>query len=155
MSAVTTITELELRNVQNQESSGEHRHTDEGPTDPAEDLTAHSLPRVDGGKEAWHVLIVAFVFEALLWGFPLSFGVFQNYYSQIPEFQDSAYISVIGTVASGLSYLAAPVMVSMVRRYAKYRQTMIWVGWPICILSLLASSFATTLGGLVATQGVL
>nr|OQO30280.1 hypothetical protein B0A51_03106 [Rachicladosporium sp. CCFEE 5018] len=158
MSTVTTTTEHELQENRRQVSIDEHDSASTIPLEPTEASPGHSLPRADGGKEAWRVLIVAFVFEALLWGFPLSFGVFQQYYSQLPEFQDSAFISVIGTVASGLSYLAAPVMISVVRRFARYRKLMIWVGLSIraiCILSLLASSFATTLGGLVATQGVL
>ncbi|OQO11351.1 hypothetical protein B0A48_05607 [Cryoendolithus antarcticus] len=155
MSTVTTTTEHELQENRRQISIDEHDSASTIPLEPTEASPGHSPPRADGGKEAWRVLIVAFVFEALLWGFPLSFGVFQQYYSRLPEFQDSAFISVIGTLASGLSYLAAPVMISVVRRFARYRELMIWVGWPICILSLLASSFATTLGGLVATQGVL
>jgi hypothetical protein len=32
--------------------------------------TATSLPAADGGLAAWRLLIVAFVFEALLWGGP-------------------------------------------------------------------------------------
>ena len=93
-----------------------------------EESTGHSLPPIDGGKAAWRLLCAAFVFESLLWGFPLSFGVFQNYYSQQPEFKDSPYISVIGTVASGMSYMAAPVMIYVTKRYSKYRKMMIWVG---------------------------
>jgi hypothetical protein len=34
--------------------------------------TATSLPAADGGLVAWRLLIVAFVFEALLWGQPRS-----------------------------------------------------------------------------------
>lgn len=68
------------------------------------------------------------MFEALLWGFPLSFGVFQNYYSRLPEFENSPYISVIGTVASGMSYMAAPVMITIIKRLKRHRKTMIYVG---------------------------
>jgi len=39
--------------------------------------------------------------------FRLSFGVFPNYYSQLPEFANNRYVSVVGTVASGISYLDA------------------------------------------------
>jgi hypothetical protein len=35
-----------------------------------------SLPLTDRGLAAWRLLLAAFIFEALLWGFPLSFGVF-------------------------------------------------------------------------------
>ncbi|THX77251.1 major facilitator superfamily transporter [Aureobasidium pullulans] len=64
-----------------------------------------SLAPVDGGLAAWRLLFAAFVFETLLWGFPLSFGVFQDYYSKTTEFARNRYIPVVGTVASGLGYL--------------------------------------------------
>lgn len=32
---------------------------------------------------------------------------------------------------------------------------MIYLGWPLCITSLIAGSFATTLGGLIMTQGIM
>ena len=53
-----------------------------------------------------------------------------------------------------MSYLAAPIMIPLVRRYSKYRYLMIWIGWPICILGLVAGSFARNLGTLIFTQGV-
>jgi hypothetical protein len=45
-------------------------------------------------------------------GFPLCFGVFQAHYSTLPQFKDSPYIAVVGTIASGMSYLAAPIIIS-------------------------------------------
>jgi hypothetical protein len=73
-------------------------------------------PAMDGGKQAWRLLLSAFVFESLLWGFPLSFGVFQEYYTSIPEFNNSPYISIVGTTASGISYLGAPLVIPFIRR---------------------------------------
>lgn len=61
-------------------------------------------------------------------GFPLSFGVFQNYLSQLPQFSDDPFISVIGTTASGISYMGAPIIIPIIKRYTKYRQRMIWIG---------------------------
>jgi hypothetical protein len=46
--------------------------------DELEQANGQSLAPTDGGKAAWRLLCTAFVFEALLWGFPLSFGVFQK-----------------------------------------------------------------------------
>ena len=114
-----------------------------------------NLPPTDGGPQACRLLIAAFVFEALLWGFPLSFGVFQDYYSSLPEFKDNRYTSVIGTTASGISYLGAPLAMPLIRRWSKYRVHMICVGWPLCILGLVAGSFAHSLATLIFTQGVL
>ncbi|KAH8816590.1 MFS transporter, MCP family, solute carrier family 16, member 10, variant [Xylogone sp. PMI_703] len=113
------------------------------------------LPPTDQGLAAWTVLCAAFIFEALLWGFLISFGVFQNYYYQLPQFAKNPYIPVVGTIASGISYLGAPFMVPVVKKYARYQRHMIWVGWITCILSLIAGSFVTTLPGLIVTQGVM
>lgn len=58
-----------------------------------------SLPPVDGGKQAWLFLAACFAIEMLVWGFPFSFGVFQNYYSNNPPFAGQPNIAVIGTCA--------------------------------------------------------
>ncbi|XPS71869.1 hypothetical protein M3J09_004043 [Ascochyta lentis] len=112
-------------------------------------------PPIDSGLQAWRLLLAAFVFESLLWGFPLSFGVFQEHYSQLSEFKDSPYISIVGTTASGISYLGAPLIIPFIQRWRKYRTHMILVGWPLCIVALVAGSFADGLGTLILTQGVL
>lgn len=57
-----------------------------------------SLPRADGGKDAWLVLAACFFLEALVWGFPFAFGVFNEYYAEEPLFADSkSIIPAIGT----------------------------------------------------------
>jgi MFS family permease len=61
-------------------------------------------------------------------GFPLSFGVFQEYYSKVPEFANNRYIGVVGTIASGFGYLGAPVIMPFIQRYQRWRQQMIWIG---------------------------
>ena len=106
-------------------------------------------------------------------GFPLSFGVFQNYYSQLPELRDDPYITVIGTIASGMSYMAAPIVIPLIKRFSRYRRQMIWVGCthfsldqpdretlimhtgPLCLMGLVAGSFARTVATLIFTQGIM
>ncbi|KAI0912395.1 major facilitator superfamily domain-containing protein [Ustulina deusta] len=123
--------------------------------DPANGMrTEHELAPVDGGSAAWKLLCAAFMFEALLWGFPLSFGVFQEYYSKVPEFAGNRYISVVGTIASGFGYLGAPVVIPLLQRYQRWWRHMICVGWSICIAGLVLGSFASTLEALILTQGV-
>ncbi|KAM3464299.1 hypothetical protein NHJ6243_002606 [Beauveria neobassiana] len=137
------------------------------------------LAPVDGGFAAWRLLWAAFMFEGCLWGFPMSYGVFQQYYSTLPQFAGNRYIGVVGTIASGLGYLGAPVVMLLVQRHQQWLRPMIWIGCkslttsnscdvstantfimmvlyigPICILSLVAGSFATTLEMLILTQGV-
>jgi hypothetical protein len=61
-------------------------------------------------------------------GLTLTFGVFQDYYSKIPEFADSRYISVVGTIATGFGYLGAPVILPLIQRYQRWQRQLIWVG---------------------------
>lgn len=120
----------------------------------ANDIVTQQLKPADGGVPAWTVLIVGFILEAILWGFPASFGVFQNYYSKLSQFEDFN-VSVIGTMAQGLYYLGAPLAALGTKLFPKYQRHQIWIGWPFCILGLVAASYSSTFGGLVATQGVM
>ena len=140
----------------------------------SDETVIQELKPVDGGVAAWTVLITAFVFEAILWGthphsllqchlstykmtgFPISFGVFEEYYSTIPEFKDSSSkIALIGTLAQGLSYLGGPFSASVAKRFPRYQRQQIWAGWPLCILGLVCGSFTTTVNGLILTQGIM
>ncbi|QSZ31737.1 hypothetical protein DSL72_001305 [Monilinia vaccinii-corymbosi] len=111
---------------------------------------------VDGGRAAWRVLIAAFIFEAILWGFPISFGVFQDYYFTLPQFSPAkSQIALVGTISQGLCYLGAPLSASLTKRFPRYQTHQIWLGLPLCILSLVAGSFCTSVHGLIWTQGVM
>ncbi|KZF26725.1 MFS general substrate transporter [Xylona heveae TC161] len=114
------------------------------------------LKPVDRGRDAWIVLIATFVIEALFWGFPMCFGIFQNYYSDLPEFKnDRANIPIIGTLAQGLYSVGAPFSAALTKRFPKHQRQQIWAGWPLCIIGLLAASFVNSVNGLIVTQGVL
>lgn len=118
--------------------------------------TLQQLDAVDGGYPAWRVLIGGFVFEALLWGFPISFGVFQEYYSTLPQFAGSSHnVALIGTIAQGSCYLGAPFSAALTKRFPRYQRQIIWFAWPLCIGGLVAASYADTIGGLIATQGIM
>jgi MFS family permease len=124
-------------------------------------------------KRTGRVLIAAFIFEALLWGtntayslppkekdltflgFPISFGVFQDYYSTLPQFKGNPNIALIGTIAQGFSYLGSPFSAAITKRFPKYQRLQIWVGWPTCLAGLVAGSFTSTIGGLIVTQGAM
>jgi MFS family permease len=89
-------------------------------------------------------------------GFPISFGVFEEFYSTVPEFSSSSSkIALIGTLAQGLSYLGAPFSATIAKRFPRYQRQQIWIGWPICILGLVCGSFTTTVDGLIITQGIM
>ncbi|EFQ36276.1 major facilitator superfamily transporter [Colletotrichum graminicola] len=119
------------------------------------DSSATSLRPTDKGLAPWLFVFASFVAEAILWGFPLSYGVFQDYYSNHPVLKHDSNIAVIGTVATGVYYLGGPLATPIVARYQAWQRHMIIIGWIGCALSLVIASFATSVPGLIATQGFL
>jgi hypothetical protein len=129
MSPPATTSVCELQHLPLPVTVSRAASNDPAPSDEeSQPIEAQLLPPQDGGTAAWRLLLSAFIFEALLWGFPLSFGVFQNYYTQLPQFKDDSYVSVIGTVASGLTYMAAPIIIPLIKRFARWRRRMVWIG---------------------------
>ena len=121
----------------------------------AEDRAAFSLPPVDGGKEAWLFLTGSFFVEALTWGFPFSFGIFQDYYSRHEPFaSQKSSIAVIGTTALGIMYLGAPFTFAALQRWPKYRLAYLPIGLFVIVVALIGSSFASNVQQLIMTQGV-
>lgn len=87
-------------------------------------------------------------------GFPLNYGVFQNYYSKHEPYAGNTNMSTIGTLGTAFYFLGAPVATYLVRRYAHWQRQTIWVGFAIAIVGLGAAGWAKDFGSLVATQGV-
>ncbi|KAI0430435.1 MFS general substrate transporter [Xylaria sp. FL1042] len=114
-----------------------------------------SLPPVDGGREAWLFLAACFVVDALIWGYTLSFGVFQDYYSQHEPFASSGNIAVVGTTSTGLLYLFSPFVIGMYRLYPHYTRYAMPIGLLITSLSLALASLATATNTLIVLQGAL
>ncbi|KAG4423573.1 hypothetical protein IFR04_003255 [Cadophora malorum] len=113
------------------------------------------LPPVDGGRQAWAFMIGAFMIEGLMWGFPLTFGVFQSYYQNNNTFTNNRYLSLVGTLTTAISYLGTPLIAFFTIKYPTYQKYMIWGGWLVCSLALVASSFATQVWHLIVAQGFL
>ncbi|KAL7623220.1 hypothetical protein AAE478_006901 [Parahypoxylon ruwenzoriense] len=127
----------------------------QGLAQPEEGRQEFSLPPVDGGKDAWLFLAACFAIEALVWGFPFAFGVFQDYYSTHEPFSKSPNIAVIGTCAMGVMYLTSPLIMGFVRLCGRWARWTSIIGLFIMCLSLAMSSFSTNITHLIATQGVL
>jgi hypothetical protein len=74
------------------------------PTEKFESQTASdddiALAPVDGGRAAWMFMVGAVIVDAVIGGFPLNFGVFQDFYMTHPPFQDNRLIPMIGTFAT-------------------------------------------------------
>jgi hypothetical protein len=58
-----------------------------------------SLPPADGGKDAWRFLVTCFFVEAFVWGFPFSYGIFEDYYSTHEPFAGKSGVPAVGTSA--------------------------------------------------------
>ncbi|KAL2129627.1 hypothetical protein VTI74DRAFT_7508 [Chaetomium olivicolor] len=143
--------DVELR-VQHSSSGAEEASVEE-----TQETGLHSsLPPTDGGKDAWLVLAGCTILEALVWGFPFAFGVFQEHYSRQEQFsRHVSTIPAIGTTATGMMYLVAPIVYCALRKFPSYRKTCTITGFIIAMASLLGASFANTVPQLLATQGVL
>ncbi|KAH8823631.1 hypothetical protein DL96DRAFT_1682904 [Flagelloscypha sp. PMI_526] len=79
--------------------------------------TVPVLTPVDGGLNAWgyfNKLIAACIMEAVVWGFPLSYGIFLDEYLKDPRIaaQTGAHtlLPLIGTLSNGLVYLTGPII---------------------------------------------
>ncbi|RSL68708.1 hypothetical protein CEP54_002751 [Fusarium duplospermum] len=114
-----------------------------------------SLPPVDRGKEAWLFLAASFMVEALTWGFPFAFGIFQDYYSTNAPFKGSSSIAVIGTCAMGIMYLGIPFVMGIQRLFPQYSRWSPVIGLFIMCIALALSSFSQNTTHLILTQGVL
>lgn len=85
----------------------------------------------------------------------MTFGVFQNFYSRQPEFENSPNIAIIGTLGTSIQFLGAPFATPLVKKYHAWQRHMIWFGSALCMVSLVGASFCKSVAGLAATQGAL
>lgn len=113
------------------------------------------LPPVDQGWPAWRFLLGAFIIEALLWGFLLTFGVFQDYYYTHPPLAGNKNIPWIGVLSTGVLFLGTPFGTFVSKIHPHWQQPMIYLGWLMCIGALIAASFCRSLATLAVTQGVM
>ncbi|KAI0401863.1 major facilitator superfamily domain-containing protein [Xylaria palmicola] len=103
------------------------------------------------------VLLGASLSQLPIWGFSMSYGVFQEYYVNHWTLGGSrAAAGVIGTTSNGVLYLAMPLLfAAFTRRWAARRREAAVAGAVLAAASLALSSLATHAAHLVATQGVL
>lgn len=129
-------------------------------TEHVEVATPPSLPSADHSKAAYLVLAGCVLIQAPIWGYSLAFGIFQEYYTTrgsavLSGGSSPGTIASIGTSQTGVLYLMMPVTFTLLTKYPRLRR---WFGPLGLLLStgcLTASSFASTAGQLIATQGVL
>ncbi|KAF4554141.1 Hypothetical protein D9617_5g070180 [Elsinoe fawcettii] len=128
----------------------------DGEQNRSEDRPSFSLPPADGGRGAWLVLAASFALEAVIWGFPFSYGVFNDFYNEHPAFRDNRpTIAAVGTTSTGMMYFLAPVVYFLLRRYPSFRKPVMTFGCIAMTISMIAGSFAEVPSHLLVTQGIL
>ncbi|KXJ87399.1 major facilitator superfamily domain-containing protein [Microdochium bolleyi] len=155
--------ELDARPAPTSGTGATARVTDQLSTngqEPIDNASIHSrlefsLPPADGGKDAWLFLAACWAVEALVWGFGFSFGVFQDYYTTHLPFKGTGNIAVVGTTTLGVMYIATPVVLILCRLRPRWARWFTLGGLTTAALVMALSSFSTTAGVLLATQGVL
>ncbi|KJZ75116.1 hypothetical protein HIM_05602 [Hirsutella minnesotensis 3608] len=118
---------------------------------------ADPLPPTDRGPGAYSALACCTVSQAPIWGYSVSFGIFQEYYSSGRSHMagsPGAFASV-GAAQMGIMYLMMPAAFVVLRRYPQLRPWCGRLGLVLTVASLSASAFVDSVAGLVVTQGVL
>ncbi|KAF4452586.1 hypothetical protein F53441_4605 [Fusarium austroafricanum] len=120
--------------------------------------TATSLPPTDRGREAYLTLMCCTMAQLPIWGYSVSFGIFQEFYSRPGSpinKESSGTIATIGALQQGVMYLMMPFSFFILTRYPRLRHLCGPVGLLVTTASLTASAFVNTVGALIATQGFL
>ncbi|TFK53800.1 MFS general substrate transporter [Heliocybe sulcata] len=142
----------------NHETDRAETGTLESLEDENENDNAMSLAPVDRGFGAWSFLVAAFFVEAIVWGFPNSFGVFLAAYLSDPRFASqhdaASLLPLVGTLSSGIMYCSSPAIHALTGRRPYLRKPLLWAGAALCWTSLFAASYATKITQLVILQGV-
>ncbi|KAK2593239.1 hypothetical protein QQS21_009079 [Conoideocrella luteorostrata] len=120
-----------------------------------EDSNQKPPPPADYGKDAYLFLAACFILEAMVWGLPFTYGVFNDYYNTHAPFNGTNNLPVVGTCALGILYLDLPFVFAILQAAPQYLRAACGFGVFLMSLALATSSFATTVGHLIITQGIL
>ncbi|KAI1176702.1 major facilitator superfamily domain-containing protein [Nemania sp. FL0916] len=120
-------------------------------------LTTPDARQIESSRKRALVLLGASISQLPIWGFSMSYGVFQEYYTNHWTLSgDRGVTGVIGTTSNGLLYISMPFLfAAFTRRWARKRQTAAAAGALLASAAFVLSSFSTHVWHLVATQGVL
>ncbi|TVY35591.1 Leporins efflux protein, partial [Lachnellula occidentalis] len=157
---MTSITTHELHALSSRASIG-NPPIDEAEISPTHNETVlgtemRSLPPTDHGRDAYLVLAGCTIIQAPVWGYSLSFGVFQEFYATHHNVVGSpSDIATVGSTLNGLMYLMMPLTFTLLTRYPHLRPYCGPAGLLITVASLVLSSYAKEVWQLIASQGVL
>ncbi|KAJ4007617.1 hypothetical protein NW752_010283 [Fusarium irregulare] len=150
MSSSTRTSDATVRMPVPPPSDSEGQQNDQQSSEPC-------LPPTDRGKDAYLTLMCCTMAQLPIWGYSVSFGIFQEYYSRPPSPISSASsgtIATIGALQQGVMYLMMPFTFLILSKYPRLRQYCGPVGLLITTASLTASAFVDTVAGLIVTQGI-
>ncbi|KAG8526685.1 uncharacterized protein KY384_008114 [Bacidia gigantensis] len=136
------------------EADGREIHIEE---QDASSLDIANTRQYESNRKRACVLIGSTLLQLPIWGFAMSYGVFQEFYSDNWTLKGSRGITgVIGTTQNGVLYLSMPFLFALfTKRWAQRRQTAALCGAALTCVSFLLSSFSMHVWHLVATQGVM
>lgn len=128
---------------------------------PSPDITEVAICETDSKADtlllrSYMIVIAGFIANFIIFGFAFTYGVFQDFYlsESGPLFGKSvSSVSVIGSVATGLTYLLT-ISNNILHHFFSIRQTMIFGSFMIA-LGLVCASFAHEIWQFALTQGVL
>ncbi|KAM0247434.1 hypothetical protein ACHAP5_004073 [Fusarium lateritium] len=140
---MATTTSLELATIRRNDNEAESSSID-------------ALPPTDRGRGAYTALACCTIAQAPIWGYSVSFGIFQEYYTAHSDLKASpSAIASIGASQTGIMYLMMPLTFIALNRLPHLRRWCGPFGLVITIISLTSSAFVDNVAGLIATQGVL
>ncbi|OLY78038.1 putative transporter MCH4 [Smittium mucronatum] len=148
--ALDGVKENSPETVHSENPSNEEKMTTKGSDNPSE-------PKILGdadSKYSWLVCFAAFFCVFVSIGISNSFGIYQTYYvSNILNNSSASQISWIGSLQTAMM-LVASVFSSRIYLSIGLRYTS-WMGAVIAFIGLFVSSFVSSLGGLIVTQGLI
>ncbi|KAK3675126.1 hypothetical protein LTR78_005060 [Recurvomyces mirabilis] len=115
----------------------------------------HSPPDQPNTKPVIRILLGCGLLQLPIWGFAMTFGIFQDTYAKQHRFNSST--GIIGTTTNGVMYLSMPILSTLLEKEAwvPWQRTIAILGTLLSAISFLGSSWGTTVGELVLLQGVL
>ncbi|KAF4981272.1 hypothetical protein FZEAL_2898 [Fusarium zealandicum] len=133
-----------------------HPHNQSEGEQHTEPNSIDTLPPTDRGRGAYVALFCCTVAQAPIWGYSVSFGIFQEYYTSQGKLNVlPSAIASIGSAQTGIMYLMMPLAFIALNRYPYLRPWCGPLGLYITVASLTASAFVKDVAGLITTQGVL
>ncbi|KZV86288.1 MFS general substrate transporter [Exidia glandulosa HHB12029] len=108
----------------------------------------------DRGAHAYAYLFASFIIELLAWSLPFSYGVFLNYYTDVLPEIPSSKLAVVGTLSTGVMYLAYPVVLRATTLFPHRCRQFMAAGLALCVAGLLGAAWSTKPWHFIMAQGL-